>query len=54
MQAQSLANGAKGRSTERNAIDRQEVKRTVSNQRQRNFTGELLEPCAVRVACTVL
>ena len=36
MQAHSLANGAKGRSpTERNAIDGQEVKRTVSNQRQR-------------------
>jgi len=54
MQAQSLANGANGRTTDRNAIDRQEVKRIVSNQRQRIFRGELLEPCAVRVACTVL
>jgi hypothetical protein len=55
MQAQSLANGAEGRSpTDRNAIDWQEVKRTVSNQRQRIFRGGLLEPCAVRVACTVL
>jgi hypothetical protein len=52
---QSLANGAEGRSpTERNAIDWHEVKRTVSDQRQRIFRGELLEPCAVRVACTVL
>jgi hypothetical protein len=54
MQAQCLANGAEGRTTDRNAIDWQEVKRTVSNQRQRIFRGELLEPCAVRVACTVL
>jgi hypothetical protein len=54
MQAQSLANGAKGRSTDRNAIDWHEVKRTVSNQRQRIFRGDLLEPCAVRIACTVL
>jgi hypothetical protein len=55
MQAQSLANGAEGRSpTDRNAIDWHEVKRTVSNHRQRIFRGELLEPCAVKVACTVL
>ena len=56
MQAQSLANGAEGRSpTDRNAIDwHEEVNRTVSNQRRRIFRGELLEPCAVRVACTVL
>jgi len=47
MQAQSLANGAEGRSpTDRNAIDWHEVKRTVSNQRQCIFRGELLEPCA--------
>jgi hypothetical protein len=35
MQAQSLANGAEGRITDRNAIDWHEVKRTVSNHRQR-------------------
>jgi hypothetical protein len=54
MQAKSLANGAEGRTTDRNAIDWHKVKRTVSNHRQRIFRGELLEPCAVRVACTVL
>jgi hypothetical protein len=54
MQAQSLANGAKGRTTYRNAIDWHKVKTTVSNQRQRIFRGDLLEPCAVRVACMVL
>jgi hypothetical protein len=32
---ESLANGAEGRSTDRRAIDWHEVKRTVSNQRER-------------------
>jgi hypothetical protein len=51
---ESLANGAEGRTTDRRAIDWHEVKRTVSNQREHIFRGELLEPCAVRVARTVL
>ena len=46
MQAESLANGAEGRTTDRNAIDWHEVKGTVSNQRRRIFRGDLLEPCA--------
>ena len=54
MQAQSLANGAQGRTTDRKAIDWHEVKRTVSNQRRRIFRGELLEPCARKPARTVL
>jgi len=55
MQAESLANGAEGRnSTGQSAIDWHEVERAVSDLRRRIFRGDLLEPCAVRVACTVL
>jgi hypothetical protein len=55
MQAESLANGAEGRnSTGQSAINWRKVERSVSDLRRRIFRGELLEPCAVRVARTVL
>ena len=54
MQDNVLANGAEGRTIDWNAVNWRKVEKAVRNLRQRIFRVNLLEPCAGKLASTVL